>query len=70
MPNMATQTPATESRLERMARLIFQAAIDEGRCAELLDALFDGGTATVSPNGKLVIIGLPQIQRLEAGTGG
>jgi hypothetical protein len=41
---------------EAAARRIFEAAINEGRAAELLEALFNNATATVGPDGKLVII--------------
>ena len=41
---------------EYLARAIFQAAINEERCAELMDCLFDNGSATVdAKTGKLVL---------------
>lgn len=41
---------------EAFARRIFRQAIIEGRAAELLDCLFDGGSVTVDPvTGKLVL---------------
>lgn len=50
--------------LEEAAKLIFQAAIDESRCEELLLALFDGGSATVDDDGKLVIASAKQLDDL------
>lgn len=42
---------------EELARRILQAAIDEGRCAEFAECLFDGGSATVdATTGKLVLV--------------
>lgn len=41
-------------RFDEMARQIFEAAIREDRCGELLMALFQNGSATVQ-SGKLVI---------------
>lgn len=45
-----------EENMEAMARRIFMAAMQERRCGELLDALFDGASATVGPDGVLVIM--------------
>lgn len=43
-----------------MARRIFQAALAEDRAAELLNCLFEDGTATVDfGTGKLVLMPLP-----------
>ena len=41
---------------ETVAKQIFEAAIREERCAELLATLFDGGSAAVNPDGSLTII--------------
>ncbi len=41
---------------EEAARRILLAAVNEGRCAELLLMLFAGGSATVDVNGRLCII--------------
>lgn len=41
---------------EYEARRIFDAAIREGRCAELLNVLFDGGSATVDDDDHLVML--------------
>lgn len=38
-----------------MARRILHAALDEQRAAELLQCLFNNGSATVDPDGKLVL---------------
>jgi len=52
---------------EAMARRILLAAIDENRCAELMDCLFDGGSATVDARtGKLVLISGGALRRLAA----
>lgn len=41
---------------EEMARAILEAAISEGRCAEFMDCLLDGGSATVDRGtGELVL---------------
>lgn len=39
-----------------MARLIFEQAIKENRCGELLTCLFDGGSATVKAGVGLVLL--------------
>ena len=39
-----------------MAHNIFQTAINERRCGELLDCLFDGGTATVDARTRQLVI--------------
>lgn len=41
---------------EHMARAIFQAAMDENRCGELLMTLFEGGSATVDLYTKKLVI--------------
>lgn len=48
--------PACPSPRELMARRIFGTAIAEHRCAELLETLFAGGSATVQLDGELVIV--------------
>jgi hypothetical protein len=40
---------------EGLALAIVRAAIDEGRAAELIDCLFDGGSATVDADDHLVL---------------
>ena len=51
--------------LDRIAQRIFEAAIAEHRCGELLEALCDGATATCDyRTGKLVIIPAEQIAHL------
>lgn len=53
---------------EGMAREIFEAAIAEDRCGELLGCLFEGGSATVDAGtGKLVLLYASQIQQLIKG---
>lgn len=46
----------TEHPLERMAVNLFQTAINKGQAGELLECLFDGGSATVDPDGKIVMV--------------
>jgi hypothetical protein len=40
---------------EQLARAILAAAIVEGRSGELLDCLFEGGSATIDRDGKLCL---------------
>jgi hypothetical protein len=49
---------------EFSAQALFAAAIREGRSAELLDALFDGGSAMIDTNGTLMIVTGAQIEEL------
>lgn len=49
---------------ERAARRILLAAVDQGRAAEFLDAMRDGGSATVDAAGMLVIISGDQLAQL------
>lgn len=42
--------------LDVIAQRIFETAIASHRCGELLECLFDGGTATVDSSGKLVLV--------------
>lgn len=54
-------------RMETMAHNIFQTAINERRCRELLECLFDGGTATVDAvTRKLVVIPATAMAALNA----
>lgn len=41
---------------EEFAAAIFNAALDQGRCAELLTCLWSGGTAAVRFDGALMLI--------------
>jgi hypothetical protein len=41
---------------EDFSRLILQTAIVEERCAEMLSCLFQGGSVTVGPDGKLMLV--------------
>lgn len=43
-------------RMDAIARLVFDTARREGREGELLEALFEGGSATVDRSGKLIIM--------------
>jgi len=53
---------------EALAQRIFAQAIHEDRAAELLECLFDGGSATVDAiTGKLVLISLPDVTSLREG---
>lgn len=40
---------SSDAQFDAMARLIFEQAIKENRCGELLTCLFEGGSATVQP---------------------
>lgn len=54
---------------ETLGRAICLAAIQENRCAELIDCLFDGGTCTVDPyTKKLVLISGEQLKGLIDGS--
>jgi hypothetical protein len=46
----------TTSNLDAMAERMFRAALAEHRCGALLECLFAGGSATVDPNGRLVLL--------------
>lgn len=50
---------------EEMARRILEAAIREGRCAEFMDCLFDGGSATVDARGLLACINSGAVHRAD-----
>jgi len=49
---------------EVQAARIFQVAINQGRAAELLTCLFEGGSATVDPKGDLVLASSDILQQL------
>ena len=42
--------------LNKMARLIFQAAIDEDKCGELFECLIEGGSATVDVRTRKLVL--------------
>ncbi len=51
--------------VESLAKYLFQTAIAEGRCADLLDCLWAGGSATVDHStGKLVFVTSEQLAEL------
>jgi hypothetical protein len=51
--------------MEAMARTIFIHALAEERCGELLECLFDGGSATVdAETDKLVMITAGQLAEM------
>lgn len=53
------------NNLDWMARLVFIAALVEDRCGELMQALFDGASATVDHStGKLVIVSKEMLDQL------
>ena len=55
-------------RFEPIARRIFDAAIAERRCGELLLSLFDGAGVTVNhKTGRLVIAWPPTVERADRG---
>lgn len=60
---------STTPQFEAMARLIFEQAIKEARCGELLTCLFEGGSATVQPGVGLVLIGADAIAQLGGDSG-
>lgn len=41
---------------ETIAKMILVTAIREERCGDLLDCLFDGGSATLDHKGHLILI--------------
>lgn len=57
--------PEEAKRFDRIARRILGAAISEDRCGELLLSLFDGASATVDLEGKLVIAWLAESDERE-----
>ena len=53
---------------EEKARAVLEAAIAEGRCAELLDALFQGAGCGISHStGKLVIVPPEDLENVKLG---
>lgn len=51
---------------EAWARTVFQRAIDEGRCAEVLECLFDGGSVTIdAETGRIALASLAALAALE-----
>lgn len=42
-------------RLDPQARRVFYQALIENRAGEVLDCLINGGSATVDPEGKLIL---------------
>lgn len=59
---MATEIP------EQFAAQIFQKAIADGRAAELLECLFDGGSVTIdSQTGDLVMVTVSMLAQLGEG---
>ena len=50
---------------ESFARGIFERAIREERCAEVLSCLFDGGSVTIDPlTDKIVLATFDQLEQL------
>lgn len=47
---------AADPKVESMSRAIFQVAISEQRCAELWDCLTEGGSATVDPVTRKLVL--------------
>ena len=46
-----------EHPMERLAVNLFQTAINRGQAGELLECLFDGGSATIDPvTGEIVMV--------------
>jgi len=58
----AEQYEGTGAISEPLGRMILHRAINEGRCAELLECLMGGGSATVHErNGRLVLVSGEQL---------
>lgn len=49
---------------EELARQIFQQAIAENRCAEVVQCMFDGGSVTIDASGQLAFISGEQVNAL------
>ena len=49
---------------EAFAVRLFNQAIAERRAAELLECLFDGGSATIQPDGKIALASADQLASL------
>jgi hypothetical protein len=49
---------------DAMAQAIFRTALNTGKAGELLHCLFEGGSATVDPNGKLIMITEDQLKSM------
>jgi hypothetical protein len=49
--------------LDGVATAIFEQAIRAGRCGELLECLFDGGSATIDTSGELVLASADALQQ-------
>jgi hypothetical protein len=61
----------SDEAMESMSRHVFQAAITTGRCAELWECLTEGGTATVDPiSRKLVLLPLSYLESCGADADG
>lgn len=50
--------------LDMMARLIFEAALAGDRCGELLECLLEGGSATVDPDGQLILVDADTLRKM------
>lgn len=51
-------------RLDSLAKRMFLVAIETDRCGELLECLFDGGSATVDPAGQLILVDAETLRQL------
>lgn len=56
-------------RFDLVARAILLAALNEDRAGELLEFLFDGGSCTIDPAGRLVLVDASVIAELGRGGG-
>lgn len=61
---------AIEPGDEKLATRLFLVAIKEGHAAELLDCLFNGGSATVDSAGRLVLISAEQVAAMTSDANG
>lgn len=50
--------------MDNMAIQLFQTAINKGQAGELLECLFDGGSATVDPQGNIVMVTEKQLSQM------
>lgn len=53
--------------LDPMAERIFRIALEDRRCGELLECLFDGGSATVDTHGRLILASAAALASLRGG---
>ena len=57
-----------DADFDLMAQGVFLVALRDHRAGELLQALFDGGSATLDPEGHLVIVDGEQLAAMLGGS--